>query len=220
MCWNEDWFQSTTYSSLNFLQWHMALVNGRYPLMVFKPIESTVSIRASSGYVIREVTVRLDTLPSPPQWTSFFCCRCCFMLFSLVSLLFFTHFNSSLVPSRVPPELSMSLALSFLSFSPTNTRHISAAAKGRDLLPGGDGCSVHASRTGADCTAFSLQQCRRVPRRRQGNQPQVARADIRHWYFAALPVHAGSTPGEDKFCIFVWFLESWLHSVVVCKFAY
>lgn len=62
MCWNEDWFQSTTYSSLNFLQWHMALVNGRYPLMVFKPIESTVSIRASSGYVIREVTVRLGYL--------------------------------------------------------------------------------------------------------------------------------------------------------------
>lgn len=120
----------------------------------------------------------------------------------------------------MPPELSVSLALSFLSFSHTNTRHISAAAKGRDLLPGGDGCSVHASRTGADCTAFSLQQCWRVPRRRQGNQPQVARADIRHWYFAALPVHAGSTPGEDKFCIFVWFLESWLHSVVVCKFAY
>lgn len=62
MCWNEDWCQSTTYSSLNFLQWHMALVNGRYPLMVFKPIESTVSIRASSGYVIREVTVRLGYL--------------------------------------------------------------------------------------------------------------------------------------------------------------
>lgn len=102
------------------------------------------------------------------------------------------------------------LILTFLprcSFSPTNTRHIFAASEGCDLLPGSNGRPVHAGRTGADSAAFPVQQCRRVPGRQQGNQPQVAGADICYRRFAALPVHTSAAPGEDEFCLFIWFTQ-------------
>lgn len=78
------------------------------------------------------------------------------------------------------------------------SRHISAAAAGCDLLPGGGRCPLHTGRAAADGITLTLQQRWRVPGGQQGDQPQVAGADIRHWGSTALPVHAGSIPSESK----------------------
>lgn len=77
-----------------------------------------------------------------------------------------------------------------------DNRHVSSAAARCDLLPGGDGRPVHAGGAAAGGAAVAVQQRRRVPGGRQGDQPQVAGADIRHRSAAALPVHTGTTPGE------------------------
>lgn len=103
-----------------------------------------------------------------------------------------------------PPELPPSLSDIKISRSPTrNTRHVSAAAKRRNLLPGGDWRPVQPGGAAVGGIAIAVQQRRRVPGRRQGDQPQVAGANICHWRAAALPVHASTTPGEDRFPVFI-----------------
>lgn len=105
------------------------------------------------------------------------------------------------LPHCTPPP---SLSDIKLSPSPTrNTRHVSAAATGCDLLPGGDRSPVHTGGAAVGGIAIAVQQRRRVPGRRQGDQPQVAGANICHWRAAALPVHTSATPGEDRFPVFI-----------------
>lgn len=84
-------------------------------------------------------------------------------------------------------------------FPSPDTRHVAAAAAGRHLLPGGDRRRVHAGRAAPGGAALALQQRRRVPGGRQGDQPQVAGADLRHRGAAALPVHASAARGEQSF---------------------
>lgn len=76
------------------------------------------------------------------------------------------------------------------------TRYFPAAQTGRDLLPGGHRCPLHSGRAGLGSTEVALQQRWRVPGRRHGDQPQVARADIRHWHADAFPVNALASHGE------------------------
>lgn len=118
----------------------------------------------------------------------------------------FTLFNSSLhnLPTSYPCALHPSI-FDKISLCPTpNTRHISAAATGCDLLPGSDRRPVHAGWAAADGVAVALQQRRRVPGRQQRDQPQVAGTNIRHWCSDVLSVHTSTTHGEDRFDIFIW----------------
>lgn len=101
------------------------------------------------------------------------------------------------VARELPPNAPRNLTALRLS----NTRHVSAAATGCDLLPGSDRRPVHAGRAALSGVAVEVQQRRRVPGRWQRDQPQVAGADICHWRAAALPVHISTTSGEACFLL-------------------
>lgn len=100
--------------------------------------------------------------------------------------------NKSLVTLCVAP------AFPFFDFSSSllTIRYIPAAQTGRDLLPSGHRSPLHSRRAAPGSTEVTVQQRWRVPGRRQGDQPQVARADIRHWRADAFSVYAVPSPGE------------------------
>lgn len=75
-------------------------------------------------------------------------------------------------------------------------RYFPAAQAGCDLLPSGDRCPLHSCRAALGSTEVAVQQRRRVPGRRHGDQPQVAWADIRHWRADAFSVNAIASHGE------------------------
>lgn len=98
-------------------------------------------------------------------------------------------FPTMLIFTRTPLFVYRCLRFLFSRLPPIVNRHISAAPTRRDLLPGSDRRPLHAGRAGPDGLAVKVQQCRRVPGGQQGDQPQVAGANIGHWCFAAFPVH-------------------------------
>lgn len=75
-------------------------------------------------------------------------------------------------------------------------RYFPAAQTGCDLLPSGDRCPLHSCRAALGSAEVAVQQRWRVPGRRHGDQPQVARADICHWRADAFSVDAVASHGE------------------------
>lgn len=75
-------------------------------------------------------------------------------------------------------------------------RYFPAAQAGCDLLPSSDRWPLHSCRAALGSTEVAIQQRGRVPGRRHGDQPQVARADICHRRADAFPVHAIASRGE------------------------
>lgn len=108
-------------------------------------------------------------------------------------------------------EAMCSLCIQFFNCSSffLTTRYIAAAQTGCDLLPSGDRCPLHSCWAALGSTEVTVQQRRRVPGRRHGDQPQMARADICHWRTDAFSVYAIASSGEI-YDGFMRTLEGWV----------